>query len=447
MATHADFIVIGGGSGGLATARKAARYGAKVVLIEGSRLGGTCVNLGCVPKKVMWNAAHILEGIRLAPDYGFEVNATDNWGFLKTRRDQYITRLNGIYQSNLTKDKIEHVTGWAKFVNPNTISVDDAREITGTHILIATGSKTLFPDIPGKELLLSSDDFFYLEEKPRNALIVGSGYIAVEIAGVFNAFGVSTSLACRTEKILRDFDQELADALKEQLIKDGINIIVNRSLVEVRKTDAGVVAVFNNGETAEYEKIFCAIGRDANVQGLNLEASGVQLNAHGMIEVDEFENTNVNNIYALGDVTGKMMLTPVAIAAGRKLAERIFGHHPYCKLDYSNIPTVIFSHPPFGSVGLTEAQARAQYGDGIRVYKTRFTNMFFSLSEHKEVTMMKLIVLGPEERVMGLHAIGRGVDEMIQGFAVAVKMGATKRDFDNCVAIHPTASEEFVTMV
>ncbi|CAG9314720.1 unnamed protein product [Blepharisma stoltei] len=445
---HADFLVIGGGSGGIASARRAAKYGAKVILVEFNRLGGLCVNNGCVPKKVCWNAAHILEGITLSKEYGFDTSASHTWATLKANRDAYIARLNGIYAKLLTNSGVEVIFGRARFVGPDIISVDDSLLITATNILIATGSQPRVLDIPGKEHFLTSDAFFALETLPSSALLIGSGYISCELACVFNTFGTKATIAMREDYPLIAYDREATTKLMEQMSKDGVTFLPSSNIVEIKKTDEGLHAFFDNGQNFVYEKIFLNIGRDAYVDDLNLEAAGVQMVGLRKIQVDEYEATTNPHIYAIGDVTKKLQLTPIAIAAGRKLAERLFNGQVDLKQDYTNVPAVIFTHPPLGTVGITEQQARAQYGDdNVKVYRSSFTNMFFALTEHKELTFMKLICVGPEERVVGLHGVGRGIDEMIQGFAVAVKMGATKRDFDNTVAIHPTASEEYVTMV
>ncbi|CAG9314721.1 unnamed protein product [Blepharisma stoltei] len=445
---HADLLVIGGGSGGLAAARRAAKYGAKVIVVESYRLGGLCVNNGCVPKKVIWNSAHILEGLHLAKEYGFDVTHSHNWATLKANRDAYIARLNEIYANHLRHDGIEFIFGTAKFIGPDSITVDNSLIITASHILIATGSKPMIMDIPGKEHFLTSDNFFAMETLPNNVLLVGNGYISCELGGIFNTFGVKVTISMREDHLLSVFDREVTNKLMEQMAKDGISFLPGRDIVEIKQVDGGYHAFFNTGESFVFEKIFLNIGRVGMVDGLDIEAAGVVMARYRGIQVDEYETTTNPHIYALGDVTRKLQLTPIAVAAGRKLADRLFGGQSDAKLDYTNVPTTIFAHPPLGSVGLMEQQAREKYGDdNVKVYRSSFTNMFFALTEHKELTFMKLICAGPEERVVGLHGVGRGIDEMIQGFAVAVKMGATKRDFDNTVAIHPTASEEYVTMV
>ncbi|CAG9320718.1 unnamed protein product [Blepharisma stoltei] len=441
-----NYLVIGGGSGGLASARRAAKYGMKVALIENSRLGGTCVNLGCVPKKVMWNAAHLIEDRKVYDSYGFSSGLSTDWATLKANRDAYIERINNTYITNLKKEGVEVLKGFAKFSGKSSIVVNDSSEYTSSNILIASGSEATYPDIPGKELLSSSDDFFYLQEKPKKVLILGNGYIACELACMLNSFGVDTTLAIRVNQFLRAFDADLTKILKEYMEQEGVKFKMQTLISEAKKIGDKLEATFNNGEKDQYDKIFCAIGRKAKIGGMNLELTGVKQKDDGFIITNEWEETSTKGIYALGDVTGKIQLTPVAIAAGRRLSDRLFAGKTDSKLDYSNVPTVMFSHPPLGTVGLTELQARAKYGDDVKVYYKKFTNMFFSLSPHKEPTVMKVVCVGNEERIVGMHGLGRGVDEMIQGFSVAVKMGARKKDLDNTVAIHPTASEEFVTM-
>lgn len=451
IAESYDYLVIGGGSGGLASARRAALRGAKVGLIEGGRLGGTCVNLGCVPKKVMWIAANLAELLHDASDYGFVVDADQiahDWSRLKTSRDAYILRLNGIYQQNLQKSGVDWITGWAKFVGPGTLEVD-GRLYQGKHILIAVGGKAIVPSIPGSDLGITSDGFFDLQERPQRVAVVGAGYIAVELTGILNALGSETTLFLRKETVLRRFDSMLRDGLLEEMAASGIQVVKNTPIQRLDHQADGKLTLIDQADHkwSNYDSVIWAIGRQPNVGGLNLDAAAVKTEADGTIITDEYENTSRAGIYAVGDVNGKAELTPVAIAAGRRLAERLFGGKPDSKLDYSNIPTVIFSHPPVGSVGLSEDEAKVRFGaDRIKIYQTKFTNMLHALTRRKTGTRMKLVTVLPEERIVGLHVIGNGADEMLQGFAAAIVMGATKADFDRTVAIHPTAAEEFVTM-
>ena len=443
-----DYLVIGGGSGGLASARRAAEYGARVALVEAGELGGTCVNVGCVPKKVMWNAAEIADALRSAAGYGFDVEVRGHdFAGLRQRREAYIERMRGNYAKNLAKDHVEVIRGRGVLISPNQVQVGQ-RVFSAKHVLLATGGTASVPDIPGAELGATSDGFFALTALPRSALIVGAGYIAVELAGVLRGLGCEVTLAMRNERPLRGFDSMLGDALREALENSGVHVRLSSTVASVTLDGHGNrVAVLQGGQPlAPVEALFWTIGRHANTARLGLDAANVSTDRDGHVVVDEWQNTTTPGVYAIGDVTGRATLTPVAIAAGRRLSDRLFGGKSQAKLDYSDIPSVVFSHPPIGSVGLSEADARELHGDAVKVYTTRFTNMFYAVTEHKALTHMKLVCVGPDERVVGVHVIGRGADEMIQGFAVAVKMRATKADFDRTVAIHPTASEELVTM-
>jgi glutathione reductase (NADPH) len=443
-----DFVVIGGGSGGVAAARRAGSYGAKVCLIEGKALGGTCVNVGCVPKKLTWNAAFLSEMLEDAAGYGFELGASSfSLEKLKTARDAYILKLNDIYQELLTKSGVTLVRGLATFVDPHTVDVDGELH-SGTHVLIATGGIPRWPAIPGAELGITSDGFFKLTKVPRKATVCGSGYIGIELAGILNALGSDVTLVYRGARILSAFDEEMATELEAQMTASGIHLCP-RTIVTSLTSGSGTVNVHfgERAQISDCDLVLWAIGRAPVTHRLGLEKVGVVLDDQGFIVVDSFQNTTQTGIYAIGDVAGKWPLTPVAIAAGRKLAERLFRSNASAKLDYTNIPTVIFSHPPMGTVGMTEAQAVETFGEErVKVYRTRFTNLFFSITEHRPKTLMKLVTVGAEEKIVGLHVLGLGADELLQGFAVAVKMGAKKSDFDATVAIHPTAAEELVTM-
>ena len=443
-----DYLVIGGGSGGLASARRAASYGARVAVVEAAELGGTCVNVGCVPKKVMWNAAQLAEALDHAQGYGFDVEMRGHdFGALRERREAYIQRMRAVYANNLAKDNVELVRGRAVFSSAHEVSVGE-RQLTAAHVLIATGSAASVPDIPGAELGATSDGFFALTALPKSVLIVGAGYIAVELASALRGLGSEVTLAMRHERPLRGFDSMLGDALREALESSGVRVYHDVNVVKLTRNDrAEKLALLSNGHALPaVDAVFWAIGRHANVNGLGLEAAQVRCDSSGHIMVDEWQNTTAPGVYAIGDVAGHATLTPVAIAAGRKLSDRLFGGKSESKLDYADIPSVVFSHPPIGTVGLSETSAREQYGNDVKTYSTRFTNMYYAVTEQKAHTHMKLVTVGKEERVVGVHVIGRGADEMIQGFAVAVKLRATKADFDRTVAIHPTASEELVTM-
>ncbi|RDW60813.1 glutathione reductase [Coleophoma cylindrospora] len=467
ISKECDFLVIGGGSGGLASARRASGiYGAKTIAVEAKRLGGTCVNVGCVPKKVTFNAAAIAEAIHEAKAYGFSVEQTApfDWPSFKTKRDAYIKRLNGIYEKNLGNDKVEYIHGRASLTGKNEaeITLDDGSKQTvrAKKILIAVGGHPTVPDskqIPGAELGINSDGFFDIAEQPKKVALVGAGYIAVEFAGMFNALGTETHLFIRHDKFLRSFDPMVQEAVTNEYERLGVNLHKNSSQTKVEKDEkTGKLTLYykdSNGEgkLEGLDSLIWAIGRSPEVEGLGLEKVGVKQNERGQILADEYQNTNVENIYSLGDVVGKVELTPVAIAAGRKLADRLFGGEKFStsKLDYNMIPSVVFAHPEIGSIGLTEPEAVAKYGkENLKIYNTSFTAMYYAMMEpeDKGPTKYKLICQGPEEKVVGLHILGLGSGEMLQGFGVAIKMGATKKDFDSCVAIHPTSAEELVTL-
>lgn len=444
-----DYIVIGAGSGGIASANRAAMHGKKCALIEAKELGGTCVNVGCVPKKVMWHAAQIAESIHCyGPDYGFDttVNRFD-WTTLVKNRSAYIERIHASYEAGLSKNKVDVISGYAKFVDARTVEVGDER-MTADHILIATGCRPSRLDIPGAEYGIDSDGFFDLPDLPGRTAVVGAGYIAVELAGVLSALGSDTHLFVRKHAPLRQFDPILSSTLVEVMQAEGLTLHTQAVPKSVLKNDDGSLTLrLENGDSHTVDCIVWAVGREPAAEGLQLRAAGVEIGERGYITVDKYQNTSVPGIYAVGDITGQVELTPVAVAAGRRLSERLFNGKPDEHLDYENIPTVVFSHPPIGTVGLTEPQAREKFGDAaVKVYQSSFTAMYTAVTRHRQPARMKLVCAGPEEKIVGIHGIGYGMDEMLQGFAVALKMGATKRDFDNTVAIHPTAAEEFVTM-
>ncbi|ACS83832.1 glutathione-disulfide reductase [Musicola paradisiaca] len=449
MTKHYDYLAIGGGSGGIASINRAALYGKKCALIEAKHLGGTCVNVGCVPKKVMWHAAQIAEAIhQYGPDYGFDVTVNRfDWSTLLKNRSAYIDRIHQSYHNVLGKNQVEVIHGFARFVDAHTVEVNGER-ITADHILIATGGRPTRPEIPGAEYGIDSDGFFALQAQPTRVAVVGAGYIAVEIAGVLKALGSEVHLFVRKHAPLRQFDPLIVETLVEVMNTEGPTLHTESiPKAVVKNADGSLTLQLQNGHEQTVDCLIWAIGREPATDNLNLDAAGVARNAQGYIPVDQFQNTNVPGIYAVGDNTGAVELTPVAVAAGRRLSERLFNNKPGEHLDYSNIPTVVFSHPPIGTVGLTEPQAREQYGDDqVKVYKSAFTAMYTAVTQHRQPCRMKLVCVGPEERIVGVHGIGFGMDEILQGFAVAVKMGATKQDFDNTVAIHPTAAEEFVTM-
>jgi len=486
---HFDYLVIGAGSGGIASARRAATYGKKVGIIESGRLGGTCVNVGCVPKKVMWNAAGIAETLHDMKHYGFSGGELDgisfDWGFLKESRDAYIRRLNDIYKRNMANSNVTLISGRASIVADQEEGLaklvqvindeesgggsgKEGRTVTSysaDRVLIAAGGYPMFP--PGEGIMdhsISSDGFFDLDDLPTKAVIVGAGYIAVELAGVLQALGTDTSLVLRKEKAMRYLDDMLSDTLDEEMSRHGIAIYRNTQGVKSITIDDndnnengdGLKTVhLNNGEVInDVDTVLVATGRAPAVESLNLANAGIaQKDDSGHIVVNEHSETSVGGFYALGDVCGTVELTPMAIAAGRRLADRLFGEERFqnVKVSYDNVPTVIFSHPPIGTVGLTENQAIDTYGqENVKVFRAKFTSLYYGPwlidADDKPKTAMKLVCAGEDERVVGLHVIGNGADEMLQGFSVALKMGATKADFDSCIAIHPSTSEEFVTM-
>ena len=442
-----DLISVGGGSGGLACAQRAAEYGAKAAVIEPHRLGGTCVNVGCVPKKVMWNAASVAQSLTDANDYGFNITLGDSdWPALKRKRDAYVLRLNAIYERNLAAKGVAYVRGAARFLDRNTVEVNGER-LTARHIVIATGGKPTWPLLPGAEHGITSDGFFELSQRPKRVAIVGSGYVACELAGAFHELGAQVEIFIRKDHLLMSFDAMLGKSLMREMQDQGIT--VHRHVVPAAVREDGGMKTLTAADGREYTGFDCllwAVGRSANVAGLDLGQAGVRLDDCNYVVTDGFQNTAVPGIYAIGDVTGRAALTPVAIAAGRRLSDRLFGGKTDRRLEYSMIPTVVFTHPPIGTVGASEAEARAEHGDAVKVYVADFTPMYHAMTERKTHTDMKLVCLGPEQRIIGCHIIGTGADEMLQGFAVAIRMGATKRDFDDTVAIHPTSAEELVTM-
>ncbi len=447
--SHFDFLAIGGGSGGIAAAVRAAGHGARAAVVEHGRLGGTCVNVGCVPKKLMWYAASLGHTVDEYAGYGFDVSRDGfDWPALKAARDAYVQRLNGIYARRLETEGIARYHGTARFVDTRTVTVGDAR-LSADHVVIATGGLPIVPPTRGSELGITSDGFFELDERPGRVVVAGSGYIAVELAGVLRALGSEVTMVLRRDRVLRAFDEMLSTELMTALDADGIEIRTNAELDLIERGDPRntLTVRVNDGTSIQaVDSVLWAIGRRPNVASLDLAATGVETARGGAIATDEFQQTSFEGIYAIGDVTGRAPLTPVAIAAGRRLADRLFDGQADRRLSYDCIPSVIFTHPPIGTVGATEAQARSDHGDAVRVYRTRFNSMYYAFSDHPRATAMKLVTVGDEERVIGCHVIGEGADEMMQGFAVAVRMGASKRDFDDTVAIHPTSAEELVTM-
>jgi glutathione reductase (NADPH) len=449
MAEEFDLVVVGGGSGGLATAQRAAEYGARVALIESGRLGGTCVNLGCVPKKIMWNAAELGSALVDARDYGFPVEAKEvDWATLKAKRDAYVHHLNGIYAANLARHNVELVRARASFTGEHTLAAG-GRALRAPHIVLATGGRPLVPPIPGAELGITSDGFFELTARPERVAVLGSSYIGIELASIFCGLGARTTLVLRGELPLRNFDSMLGGTILEILREEGVEIVTHAALGSVARGAHGALEleIGAGRRVGPFDCVLWAIGRVADPADLRLALTGVKLDPEGFIATDLYQATSAPGIYAVGDVTGRAALTPVAIAAGRRLADRVFGGQTDRHLDYENIPTVIFGRPPLGSVGLSEQQARERFGaDHVRVYRSSFVALYHALTSAKPRSQVKLVTMGPEQRVVGLHVVGQGADEMLQGFAVALRMGATKKDFDDTVAIHPTSAEEVVTL-
>jgi len=401
-----------------------------------------------VPKKIMWSAASVAEAIHDAAGYGFDATLTAfDWARLKGARDEYVEFLNGVYLRNLESEGVTVVDGFGRFVDAHTLEVNGAR-LSGEHVLVATGGRPRTSDVAGAELGITSDGFFDLDERPAKVALIGGGYVAVEFAGIFRALGSEVVVIIRHDQLFRGLDATISGELFQSMEASGIRIAQHREVVRVERASPGNLSlVLTDGTRCDgIDTLVWAIGRVPNTGGFGLETAGVTLDSDGHVVVDDFQNTNVPGLYAVGDVTGKIALTPVAIAAGRRLSDRLFGNEPDARLDYENVPTVVFSHPPIGTVGLSELDARARYGDGVKVYLRRFTNLYHALTTRKPKTTVKLITVGAEERIVGIHVIGLAADELIQGFAVALCMGATKADLDRTVAIHPTAAEELVTL-
>lgn len=450
MSNHYDYdlIVLGGGSGGLAAAFRAAQHGQRVAMLEPGELGGTCVNVGCVPKKAMWLAADLSAKIGMAAAMGFDVPVRPalDWKELVVHRQAYIANIHASYLKRLNENNVVRVPRKGRLVDAHTVECSDGVRISARHILIATGAHPQRPDIPGAELGAVSDDFFNLCSAPARVAIVGGGYIAVELAGLLQALGSKVTLLVRGERLLERFDAELTAQLAENLRHQGVQVHFNYRLRELRREGEAVVAYGHDGpHEAVFDQLYFATGRRGNSAGLGLEALGIVVGDKGEVEVDEWQTTAVPSVHAVGDIAGKVGLTPVAIAAARKLMDRLFGGNRQAKMDYANVASVVFSHPALGAVGLSEEEAREQYDD-VRVYRSNFRPMLEALSDGTQRSLFKLVCVGEEERVVGVHLLGEAADEILQGFALAVKMGATKAQFDDTVAIHPTSAEEIVLM-
>tara|TARA_R110002096_G_scaffold375106_1_gene568783 strand:- start:14402 stop:15751 length:1350 start_codon:yes stop_codon:yes gene_type:complete len=439
-----DLFVIGAGSGGVRAARMSASYGARVAIAEDRYLGGTCVNVGCVPKKLFVYASHVSEEIHNAKGFGWEINHTTfDWSTLIKNKNTEIQRLNGVYKNLLDNAGVETINGRATIVDAHTVEID-GKHYTAEKLLIATGGWPSVPDIPGKEHIISSNEAFFLDSLPEKIIIVGGGYIAVEFAGIFNGLGVETTLLYRGPLFLRGFDQDLRFMLAEEMQKKGIKIKFNANISKIDKTNDNLIATLDDDTQLDAGQIMYATGRKPMTDNLGLEQVGIELDEKKAIKVNTDYQTNVSSIYAIGDVTDRINLTPVALAEGMVLAKRFFANEQK-SVDYSDIPTCVFSQPNLGTVGLTEEEAREKYSD-IDIYKSKFTPMKYSLSDNDEKTIMKMIVDKETDRVVGVHMLGPDAGEIIQGIGIAMKAGASKRDFDSTIGIHPTAAEEFVTM-
>ena len=449
-----DYVVIGGGSGGIASARRAAQHGAKVAVIEGSKLGGTCVNVGCVPKKVMWHAAELGAAVGHASEYGWQgVGApTMDLAMLKSKRDAYVQRLNGIYARNLEASGVTSISGWGSLVGEGRVAVRGAdgatHEVSGKNVLLAPGGKPWVPAEPWAAHSITSDEFFDLDTVPKHAVVVGGGYIGCELAGILASLGSKVTMVIRGGCPLRGFDSLVVDTVMAAMVEAGVDVKCESNIVDASGDKGDLTLALDNGSSLSgVDCLLMATGRVPFTDGLGLDTVGAELLPSGAVKTDAGQTTSLPWLHAVGDVTGHAQLTPVAIAAGRLLADRLFGGYPHAKLEYENIPTVMFTHPPIGTIGLTEEAAVERFGaDAVQTFTSTFASLFFGIMEHKGKTAMKLVTTGPEQRIVGLHVAGQGADEMLQGFAVAVKMGATKADFDSVVAIHPTSAEEFVTM-
>lgn len=446
-----DVIVVGGGSGGLSVAERAAEYGAKVLLIERDRIGGACVNRGCVPKKVWWYAAGHAAALKDAPGWGFSPKAGDHFEFtfdyatFAKRRLDYTTGIGDWYGDYLAQKGITRVVGDAVMASAHSVKVGDV-EYTGTRIVLSPGSMPIVPPVTGAHLGETSDDVFRWETMPKSVVLIGSGYIGVELASAMRAFGVDVTLVDMVDKPLPAFDDDIRDTFVDVLEKEGIQFKGGVKVTALSESTQGITVTAEDGQHWTAEKVIWAVGRKPATAGLNLQAAGVAVE-RGFITIDEWQKTSVDHIFAVGDATGQMALTPVAIAAGRRLADRLWGNQPDRKLDNPYVATVVFTHPPLAMIGLTEAAAKARYGeDNVKVYSSKFTPMRHLMSLHPMPVHIKLVCAHDHEEVVGVHWLGEGADEGIQGFAIPMGMGATKADFDRTIAVHPSVAEELVTL-
>ncbi|KMM99543.1 glutathione-disulfide reductase [Pseudomonas sp. FSL R10-1350] len=446
MAYEFDLFVIGAGSGGVRAARFAAGFGAKVAVAESRYLGGTCVNVGCVPKKLLVYGAHFAEDFEQASGFGWSLGeANFDWATLIANKDREIHRLNGIYRNLLVNSGVTLMEGHAKLTGPNEVEVNGQRH-TAKHILIATGGWPQIPEIPGHELAISSNEAFFLKELPKRVLVVGGGYIAVEFAGIFHGLGAQTSLLYRGDMFLRGFDGAVRKHLHEELTKRGMDVQFNADIARIDKqADGSLKATLKDGRELEADCVFYATGRRPMLDNLGLENTGVKLDKRGFVQVDDLYQSTEPSILAIGDVIGRVQLTPVALAEGMAVARRLFKPEQYRPVDYRMIPTAVFSLPNIGTVGLSEEQA-IEDGHKVQIFESSFRPMKLTLTECQERTLMKLVVDADTDKVLGCHMVGPEAGEIVQGLAIALKAGATKQHFDETIGVHPTAAEEFVTM-
>ena len=439
-----DLFTIGAGSGGVRASRFAAQYGARVAIAESQALGGTCVNVGCIPKKLMSYSAHFAAEAEEAAGFGWQVKTPQfDWATLIANKDKEITRLNGVYRSILDNAKVEIISGYATVEDAHTVSVNGKR-YTAAHILVATGGRPSVPAIVGSELGITSDQFFHLPALPQRTVVLGGGYIAVELASILHGLGSDVTLVYRGKHLLRGMDSELGIFLAQEMRKKGIKILFENNIAQISSAQHGKSVQLVSGDQLEVDCVLFATGRHPNVSGLGLDKAGVALTEKGAVKVDTYFTTAVPSIHAIGDVIDRVALTPVALAEGMIVAKRLFQQGEQT-MSYANIPTAVFSHPNVGTVGLSEDDARQQYSQ-LRIFKSEFKALKHTLSGSSERTLMKLVVDAQTDRVLGVHMVGAEAGEIVQGFAVALQCGATKAQFDATIGIHPTSAEEFVTM-
>jgi len=444
-----DLVVLGAGSGGIGTALRAARHGASVALLDPGLIGGTCVNVGCVPKKSMWLAARMAVWQRIARNAGFAtIPGALDWPAFVARRQAYIDRIHASYRAQFAQAGVELIAQSGRFTEALRIATP-TRELRAGRVVIATGSRPRAADVRGAGYAMDSDGFFALKAAPQRVAIIGGGYVAAELAGILHALGSEVEIFVRASRMLDSFDSETVDAFVALMRARGIDGHFERTIASITRSDrSGLVLGFEHGVAAAagFDAVIWAAGRQPNTETLDLARAGVLCTGTGHVQVDDWQDTNVSGVHAVGDVTGRVPLTPVAVAAGRRLADRLFGGDAHARVDYANVPTVLFGAVPLAAVGLTEAQARERHGGDTHVHRSAFRPMLNALVDCSEQVFMKLVCVGSDERIVGIHAVGDGVDEILQGFAVALRLGARKADFEATVAIHPTAAEELVLM-